>query len=237
MKKIIYEIIICLLAIISVILAIIDMSNGLSQWMAMLDNLIYAFFVLDYIIRFFYAKRKRDFFKHNIFDLIAIIPVSSIFRIFRTFKVFRLLKLAKLTKLTRIFTALGRLFAHCKRFLNTNGFKYMLIAAGTLILIGGILISFFEDMTLSDGIWWSFVTTTTVGYGDISPSSTAGRATACVLMIMGIGLIGSLTSTITTFFMKDKNDNASSERVNMVLTLYRELNDSEKECFKKHIIE
>jgi voltage-gated potassium channel len=62
-------------------------------------------------------------------------------------------------------------------------------------------------MNYTDAIWWSFVTSTTVGYGDISPSTNAGRIIACVLMLVGIGLIGSLTSTITSFFFNQSQKN------------------------------
>ena len=48
---------------------------------------------------------------------------------------------------------------------------------------------------------WSFVTTTTVGYGDISPESHIGRIIAVILMITGIGFVGMLTGTIATFFL------------------------------------
>ncbi len=57
-----------------------------------------------------------------------------------------------------------------------------------------------EKMTFLDALWWSFVTCTTVGYGDISPSSMLGRIVAVLLMLFGIGLIGMLTGSITTYF-------------------------------------
>lgn len=235
MRKTIYEISICILAIISVVFAAIDMSHGLSYWLAVIDNIIYTVFVVDYIVRLILAKNKRTFFKDNVLDLIAIIPINPTLRIFRAFKILRLVKLTKFAKLTRILTSTGRLLTHCKRFLNTNGFKYILMTAAALILIGGTLISYFEDMTFQDGIWWAFVTTTTVGYGDISPGTGAGRAVACILMIVGIGLIGSLTSTITSFFMHANKETVNSGKVDIALKIYDELNDSEKEIFKKNI--
>lgn len=232
--KVVYEITFCLLAIVSVVLAIIDMNNGLSLSLSVMDNGILIIFVSDYVIRFIVSNKKLEFVKSNVLDLIAILPFNSAFRAFRTLKMLKLLKLAKLSKTFRMFAVLGR-FAHkLGRFLNTNGFKYMLLVVAIFTLIGGSLISVFENITFSDGVWWAFVTTTTVGYGDISPNSLGGRIIACVLMIVGIGLVGSLTSTITTYFInKPDADTAetNNEKVTMVLTLYDQLNDSEKAKF------
>ena len=112
----------------------------------------------------------------------------------------------------------------------------MLMLCITLIIIGSVCIMFFEQMSFSDAIWWSFVTTTTVGYGDISPSSIGGRIVATILMLAGIGLIGSLTSTITTFFMHGASSNTvSTDKVDMVLTMYNSLSDEEKELFKNNL--
>ena len=79
------------------------------------------------------------------------------------------------------------------------------------IITGGILIHYAEGMEYGDGIWWAFVTATTVGYGDISPDAAYGRLIAMALMLVGIGLIGSLTSTLTSFFLirRKKSSNAA----------------------------
>lgn len=87
-----------------------------------------------------------------------------------------------------------------------------------VIFVGGIAISLLENKTLSDGIWWAFVTTTTVGYGDISPATNYGRIIACVLMIVGTGLIGSLTSAITSYFMKYSN--SQNEKVDIAKLIW-----------------
>lgn len=232
MKKIIYSIIICLLAIISVIFAIIDISNGLSRELHMIDSIIYIIFVIDYITRLILSDDRKNFFSENIFDLISIIPLNSAFRIFRTFKI---LKLTKLFKFIRFFSVSGRLLNTFKKFLDTNGFKYVLLLSSSLVIIGGFLISYFESMSFFDGIWWAFVTATTVGYGDLYPSTPIGRIIACVLMLSGIGLIGALTSTITSFFMQNSQNTISNDKVQMVYTLYNQLNDAEKELFKESI--
>ena len=91
------------------------------------------------------------------------------------------------------------------RFLETNNFIYAFTIA--TVFGGAVFISIVEKMKFVDALWWSFVTTTTVGYGDISPTTSLGRIIAVVLMIVGIGFIGMLTGTIATFFIKNKEKN------------------------------
>jgi len=57
-----------------------------------------------------------------------------------------------------------------------------------------------------DALWWAIVTVTTVGYGDRYPSTTGGRVVAGVLMLVGIGLIGVLTATVASLFIKEHTD-------------------------------
>lgn len=235
MKKILYEIAFGVLAIISVIFAILDMKSGLKPWQKYFDLIIGTLFIIDYLVRLALSADKRTFLKSNIFDLIAIIPFNSALRIFRSFKLFKLLKFAKLFKMLRFAAVLSRAYKNFLSFFNTNGFKYVVFFSIFVVLSGGVFISYIENRSLSDGIWWAFVTATTVGYGDISPTTDIGRIIAAVLMLVGIGLIGSLTSTITSFFMNKPNNsnNVNQDRVDMVLKLYNELNTNEKDIFNK----
>ena len=107
--------------------------------------------------------------------------------------------------------------------------------AAMAILLASVAMTYFEHMAFKDALWWSFVTATTVGYGDLSPASGAGRIIACCLMLVGIGLIGSLTSTITSFFLRDTSKEPSSDKVEMVVAMYELLNDEEKEQFNNKI--
>ena len=125
-----------------------------------------------------------------------------------------------------------------RRFLNTNGFKYVLMLSGASVLAGTFGMMYFEEMTFQDALWWSFVTATTVGYGDLSPATNAGRIIASMLMLVGIGLIGSLTSSITSFFLHTEEPKKfSSDKVEMVLTMYESLSDDEKEAVKQELQE
>lgn len=240
MKQKVYYILVFALCIISVAFAIMDFTTGLSHTQKITDQIIYWFFVGDYVIRLVVSDSKKNFAKDNIFDLLAIIPFNSAFRAFRLLrmvKVLRLSKVLKFTKLFRVGSLSGRLLSKSKRFFNTNGFKYVLLLSASSVLLASFAMMYFEGMKFTDALWWSFVTATTVGYGDLPPSTATGRIIAALLMLIGIGLIGSLTSTITSFFLRPEKEEIDDDKVAMVKAMYDILSNQEKNQFIKIIRE
>ena len=55
----------------------------------------------------------------------------------------------------------------------------------------------------SDGLWWAFTTITTVGYGDKYPVTTEGRIIAAILMTAGVGLFGTFTAFVASWFVSE----------------------------------
>ena len=88
------------------------------------------------------------------------------------------------------------------KFLKTNNFNYIIWITIFTLFLGTIGIHFAEGTSIGNSLWWSFVTITTVGYGDISPTTSLGRIIAGIIMLVGIGFLGILTATIATFFLK-----------------------------------
>lgn len=89
----------------------------------------------------------------------------------------------------------------------------VLIAAVVTLFLGAWLALLFEEKAKGsnihdypDALWWAIVTVTTVGYGDRYPVTEGGRIVAAVLMLVGIGLIGVLTATVASVFIKEHTD-------------------------------
>ena len=207
-----YDTSIIILALISVVLVIfsftdlIDLEN---PPYSIIDLVLWLVFLVDYIWRFSISKSKWSFIINNIFDLLAILPLNAIFTVFRLGRIFRLARLTKLVKLTRLLRIIGltgKLEKKLKIFLRTNGLIYILYVNFFIVLVGSSILSVVEEKTFSDSVWWSLVTVTTVGYGDIVPTSIFGKWLAVLLMLVGIETIGMLTSALTNFFVKDNPD-------------------------------
>ena len=209
----IYDIVISLLAICSVILIFIDYSDGLNAWQLAVNRGLMAVFSIDYLTRLQAAPQKGKFFWNNLFDLVALLPFHGIFPPAANVMLDDGLRLCNLIKSVAF---LVRPLKKASNFFNTNGFKYVIIATFVMILSGGTLIHYAEGMTLSDGIWWAFVTATTVGYGDISPHTFYGRVIAMILMLVGIGLLGSVTSTLTSFFMGKRSSSVKDDTLELI---------------------
>ncbi len=67
--------------------------------------------------------------------------------------------------------------------------------------------------TFGDGIWWALVTITTVGYGDITPLTTLGRVVAGLLMLLGLGLIATITAIVSAKFIQNYVDGHTNDDV------------------------
>ena len=199
-----------LLAIISIVLIVLDYAheiNIISPPYSIIDNSILIVFAIDYFVRLFYAKDKKRFFKENIFDLLSIIPVNNLFYIFRMARIGRALRLLKLLRIFRLVGLTGRLH----KFLKTNGLIYYLYISLTVILIASSLYCISEKVSFGTALWWSITTATTVGYGDVSPTTGLGKAAAVLLMFLGIGFIGMLTSSLTNFFDTSTDNDLEKE--------------------------
>lgn len=90
----------------------------------------------------------------------------------------------------------------------------MLIYATTLAVVCACAVRIVEPETfptLTDALWWALVTMSTVGYGDISPATDAGKAVAVPLLIGGITVFGVLTANLAMVMVREQSEARKSE--------------------------
>ena len=93
---------------------------------------------------------------------------------------------------------------------------WFLLAATVLVLDGAVIVYLLERHaphsnihTLGDALWWSFVTVTTVGYGDFYPVTTWGRITACFIMATGLLTLAVVTAQVASSFVAQGSSRAT----------------------------
>lgn len=158
-----------------------------------LDISIWLIFVVDYGMSLILSKNKIRFIKTHIFDLLSIIPISNLMQVLRFNRILRMLVVLRMFGLTG---RLGKYFFN-KRIL------YIFSFCVTIVVFFSFIYEHVEKVSFTQAVWWAIVTTTTVGYGDISPRTFIGKVLAVMLMLLGIGFVGSLTSLITSTIIRD----------------------------------
>ncbi|WP_153306582.1 potassium channel family protein [Desulfogranum japonicum] len=74
-----------------------------------------------------------------------------------------------------------------------------------MVFVGSLAITWAEpDISFVNGVWWSIVTLTTVGYGDISPTTVGGRVVAAFMMFFGIGILGMFSAALATIMISNR---------------------------------
>ena len=106
-------------------------------------------------------------------------------------------------------------FSLLETIFNSRRLRTILLALIFFIGVFGYLFYASEPQvkTFGDGIWWALVTITTVGYGDITPLTTLGRVVAGLLMLLGLGLIATITAIVSAKFIQNYVDSHTNDDV------------------------
>ena len=187
-----------------------------------IDKICVCIFVVDYILRWMTADYKFEsssvlsfvrypFSFMAIIDLLSILPSLSI--ISRSFKMLRLLRMFRAMRVFRIFKAM-RYSKNVYIILEVlKKTKRSLIAfcilAGGYILIAALVIFNVEPDTFDnffEAVYWATVSLTTVGYGDIYPTSSIGRIFTMLSSFFGIAIVALPAGIITAGYMKELED-------------------------------
>ncbi len=171
-----------------------------------LNWMIWLAFVADFLIGLARARARRAYIRSAWFD-IAVIVLSPPFGVPDAWQP---LRAARVMRLFRVLRGVGIALVAMRRlrgFMMRSQFHWVALVTCALVLVGALAEFEVErrhlpsENSFSDSLWWAVVTATTVGYGDISPRTTAGRIVAVGVMVTGIGFISVFTATIAGYFL------------------------------------
>lgn len=185
-----------------------------------IEWVVTAVFTVEYIARLLIVRRRLSYALsfYGVIDLLSILPsylslalgsfesllVIRVLRLLRVFRIFRLLQLVRAARLLDLAlrAAAGKLIVFLGAVLTL-----VTLIGGVMYVVEGELNGF---TSIPQACYWTIVTMTTVGYGDIVPQTTLGRLIASVVMILGYALIAVPTGIVTVELTKATSINTQA---------------------------
>lgn len=188
--------------------SIAAINEAAGPWLVTVEWTLTVLFTVEYVLRLMCVERPLRYALsfYGVVDLLSILPTYlGVFvggarslvtlRALRLLRVFRVLKLVHISR--EATTLLDALRASRSKIL------VFLVTVSTLVMISGTLMYLVESHSGSGfssipvAMYWAVVTMTTVGYGDIAPSTPLGQALAAMLMVSGYAIIAVPTGIVS----------------------------------------
>lgn len=196
------------------------------RFFTVMDKVAAGVFIADYLLRFATAdlKLKKGAFSFLLYpvtpmaliDLICILPslsvISSAFRVLKVFRLLRTLRVFRIFKAVRYsksINMIGRVFEMEHKPLITVG----ALAAGYVLVSALVIFNVEPELfgSFLDAVYWATVSLTTMGYGDITPVTAAGRIVTIISSMMGIAIIALPSGIMTAGFMRILHEDQERE--------------------------
>ncbi|MCR5691315.1 MAG: ion transporter [Eubacterium sp.] len=192
------------------------MMKSTNIFVQMVDGTTGFIFLFDYLIRLFTSDYKMGYKSYKaylwyiftpmaIVDFLSLIPFVAVFLptstfwgMFRIFRVFRILKLVRYSNVMVVITNVIR---KVKRQL----FAIFLLTAIYITASAMFIFQIEPDLfnNFLDALYWATISITTIGYGDISPVTTAGRILTMISSLVGLAVIALPSGVITAAYMNE----------------------------------
>ena len=235
----VFVLLVSILSIVNIVLLWIPFVPQVEEVIVTMNLLLSLIFMGDFLYRIKKSKSKKYYILHDggWIDFLGSLPFSSA----RIFRMFRIVKSVKIIK------KFG--FKNMMEEINQNRAQGALFIVFFLIILvlefGSAYVVAAESRspnanitTGGDALWWTFVTITTVGYGDQFPVTSIGRIVGVMVMITGVGLFGVLTGFLANTFVTPKEkpkESANPKEVeikNQIATMKQSLEQLEKSLQK-----
>lgn len=238
-----FDVVLLIVILISVVAVMLESVASIriiyGYELAVLEWVITIFFTLEYIARIISVKKPWTyiFSFYGIIDLLAMLPkyIDILFpglSFLLSIRAVRLLRVFRILKLTRFVGASNQLTLALLK--SRAKIAVFILSVLILCIIMGTIMYIVEDHTngftsIPTSIYWTIVTLTTVGFGDITPVTALGKFISTVIMLMGYGIIAVPTGLVTAELMSER-------KVSLNTTVCRNCNadkhrDDAKYCY------
>jgi voltage-gated potassium channel len=193
------------LAMIPVLIVEVEAGPGAWRTAAFAANwVIWGVFLADLLFVLRVAPDKRAAARAHWLDIVVVITTLPVFgKLLSGFRLFRLLRVVRMGLL------IARALQTERRLTSGNVFRFVALATVFFTVVAGAVQATIDTKDFHSfwaGLWWAVVTVTTVGYGDVYPTTVGGRIVAMGVMLLGIGFLAVLTATIASHFVKEEQD-------------------------------
>lgn len=198
------------LMLIPVLILEADADGGWLTFAYVANWVIWGIFAVELVAVLYVAERKRAALRAHWLDVAIVlltVPLLS--------SVLGWGRLARFVRLLRFGTIIGRALQAERRITSSDALRLTAILTLAVVVVSGAAqwaVDAGEFPTLWDGVWWSVVTATTVGYGDLTPKTAEGRVIGIVVMASGIAFISLLTAAIAARFVQTEDDGLTELR-------------------------
>ncbi len=214
-KKHTVEVIIGILAIVSIILvaveSIVEVSEGVLWGIYTADLIICIVFAADFLQRLRASENKSSFMKANSYEILAMIPAMALYGLGTIPAISVAFRFLRLVRVFILLSRMRRVLSRSGGFWQRSNLLALLGITVSIIFISALVVLVLESGTreaqitnFSDAVWWSISTVTTVGYGDIVPHSIAGRIMGMILMVVGIGTMAAFISQVSATLVESR---------------------------------
>ena len=182
---------------------LVPMSPETRQIFVYSDNAVCLLFFVDFLLSLARAEhRGRYFLQWGWLDLLSSIPMVKSLRWGRAARILRIIRVLRGLRATRVMTEflLGRRAEAA--FLAAFLITFLMIFTSAIAVLQFETAPQANIRTAEDALWWAVATVTTVGYGDRFPITSEGRLVAALLMAAGVGLFGTLSGFVASWFLQ-----------------------------------
>jgi voltage-gated potassium channel len=211
-------------ALVPVLIIESDVDSGGWQTFAYFANwVIWVLFAAELTAILVVARRKKAALRAHWLDVgIVVLTIPLLGPLLSWIRMARFLRFA------RFAVILGRAMQAERRIGSGDALKIAALVTLAVVVVAGAAESIFakEDFgSYWDGVWWATTTMTTVGYGDLYPTTVQGRLIGMVVMFVGIAAASVLTATIASRFVRDEREGETSEVLEILQRLEAEVQE------------